>query len=381
MPMWRNWHPIRLREGMRPNQSSRKRSDSIRLGYVPLIDCAPLAVAQETGIFERHGLNVSLHRELGWATIRDSLFYGDLDAAQSISGIAFALGFGLTDLRCEVSVPLILNLHGNAITLSSSLPHEEIGDGAGLKDHLTRSWKKSRPFTLAVTHRFSSHSVLLHSWLVRHGLGELDIAIITLPPSLMPRHLKAGNIDGYCVGEPYNSEAILAGYGWSPVTSADISYGHPEKVLLVSGEFVQERKSDSVRLVAALLESCRMCQDPAFREDLISILAMRNFTASPEETLRNSLGGEFFNGATRIPGDSFHLFHGDAVNRPSTDKASWMLAGLRSAGSLPEISCGSLSRLYREDIYMAAVASGEGGAPATSPAGAVSATRPSGRKR
>lgn len=366
MPKLRNWHPIRLLAGMRPGQSSNKRSNSIRLGYVPLTDCAPLAVAQETGIFERHGLNVSLHRELGWATVRDSLFYGDLDGAQSIAGLAFALGFGLTDLRCDVCVPLVLNLHGNAITLSTDLPHEEIKDGSGLKNHLARYWKKDRPFTLASTHRFSSHSVLLHAWLTRHGLTELDIEIIVLPPSLMPRHLKAGHIDGYCVGEPYNSESILAGYGWSPATSAELSYGHPEKVLLVSGNFVQERKTESIKLVAALIESCRMCQDPNFREDLIAILGQRKFTAAPEEVLRNSLGDVFFTGAGKVPSSAFHIFHGDSVNRPTTDKASWMLAGLRSAGNLPEISCGSLSRLYREDIYMAAVASGH---EATSSAG------------
>ncbi len=340
---------------MRPIHSAQKRSQSIRLGYVPLTDCAPLAVAREMGIFEKHGLNVSLHRELGWATVRDRLFYGELDAAQCIAGIAFALGFGLTDLRCEVAVPLILNLHGNAITLSTKLPHEEIGDGAGLKNFLARHWKKERPFTLAATHRFSSHSVLLHGWLKRHCLLESDIEIIFLPPPLMPRHLKAGHIDGYCVGEPWNSQAIIEGFGWSPVTSADLSYGHPEKVLLVSGEFIQERKQDSISLVAALIESCKLCQDPAFRDQLVSILALRQYTSVSEEILRNSLGDVFFTGVTRTSANGFHMFHGDAVNRPSTDKASWMLAGLRSAGALPEASCGSLSRIYREDIYMAAV--------------------------
>lgn len=341
------------------SQSSNRKVQSIRLGYVPLNDCAPLAVAQEMGIFEKHGLNVSLHRELGWATIRDSLFYGELDAAQSIAGIAFALGFGLTDLRCEVSVPLILNLHGNAITLSTDLPHEQIRDGGGLKAYLARHWKKERPFTLATTHRFSSHSVLLHAWLTRHGLTETDIEIIILPPSLMPRHLKAGHIDGYCVGEPYNSESILGGFGWSPATSSELSYGHPEKVLLLSAEFTQERKEETVQLVAALLEGCKLCQDPSFRSDLIDILAKKQYTAASPEILRNSLGETFFTGISKVPASSFHIFHGDAVNRPSTDKASWMLAGLRSAGNLPEVSsCGSLSRLYREDIYMAAVAAG-----------------------
>ncbi len=344
---------------MRPTHITRNRSQTIRLGYVPLTDCAPLAVAQETGIFEKHGLSVSLNRELGWATVRDRMFYGDLDAAQSIAGIAFTLGFGLTDLRCEVGVPLILNLHGNAITLSSKFPYEEIGDGSGLKNFLARNWKNDRPFTLAATHRFSSHSILLHTWLKRHGLADSDIEIIFLPPSLMPRHLKAGHIDGYCVGEPWNSEAILSGYGWSPVTSSDLSYGHPEKVLLVSGEFIQERKAEAISLVAALLESCRKCDDPLFREDLIEILALPKYTNVSKEILRNSLGDVFFTGATKISTNGFHMFHGDAINRPSTDKASWMLAGLRNAGTLPEISCGSLSRLYREDIYLAAVSNGQ----------------------
>ena len=102
-----------------------------------------------------------------------------------------------------------------------------------------------------------------------------------------------------------------------------------------------------------------MCQDPAFREDLIAILAKPEYTGISTEILRNSLGEVFFNGAKKVPAEGFHIFHGDSVNRPSTDKASWTLAGLRSAGNLPEISCGSLSRLYREDIYMAAVSSSQ----------------------
>lgn len=356
MPTEENWHSNRLLAPVRPQSFSKNRSQAIRLGYVPLTDCAPLAVAMETGIFEKYGLHVSLHRKLGWATIRDSLFYGDLDAAQSIAGIAFTLGYGLTDLRCEVAVPMLLNLHGNAITLSSKLPHDAIRDGSGLKKYLASHWRSDRPFTLAAPHRFSSHSILLHTWLKRHGLAESDIEIIYLPPPLMPRHLKAGHIDGFCVGEPWNSEAILSGFGWCPVTSADISYGHPEKVLLVSGEFLQERKEETVGLVAALLESCRKCEDPLFVDDLIEILAMPKYIAASKEVLRNSLGDVFFNGVSKISAKGFHMFHGDTVNRPSTDKASWMLAGLRNAGALPEISCGSLSRLYREDIYLSALA-------------------------
>lgn len=333
----------------------------LRLGFVPLCDCAPIAVAKELGIFEKYGLNVALSRELGWASLRDKMFYGELDAAQSIAGIAFALGMGFNELRCEVAVPMILNLHGNAITLSSSLKPSEIGKGEGLKNHLMRSWKKDRPFTVAATHRFSSHHFLLHQWLKRCGLSiPEDVEIVFLPPRLMPRHLKAGHIDGYCVGEPWNSESILAGEGWCPATSSDLSHGHPEKVLLVAGSLVKERKDDSIALVSALLEACKLCQDPSFQREMVGILAMKEYTGASEEVLANSLGREFNTGSGSASSAAFHVFHGESVNRPTMEKASWVLAGLRSIGILPDVTCGSLSRIYREDLFHTATLCAQG---------------------
>ncbi len=328
---------------------------AIRLGFVPLTDCAPIAVAMETGIFKRYGLNVILSRELGWASIRDKIYYGSLDASQAIGGLAFSLGLGFNELKCEIAVPLILNLHGNAITLSKDLKESEIGKGEGLKNYLSRSWKNDRPFTLAATHRVSSHHILLHQWLRQHGLSSPeDAEIIFLPPQLMPRHLRAGHIDGYCVGEPWNSESVLSGEGWCPVTSAGLSFGHPEKVLLVSGRFLQERKDDTIAMIAALIDACRLCQDPAYRPELIDILAMDQYTGVSRQVLSNSLDSSISEGLGASQSAAFHVFHGESVNRPTVEKASWVLAGLRSIGVLPEITCGSLSRIYREDLFNAA---------------------------
>ncbi|HVJ46386.1 MAG TPA: CmpA/NrtA family ABC transporter substrate-binding protein [Luteolibacter sp.] len=331
------------------------RPSAIRLGFVPLSDCAPIAVAQETGIFERHGLRVELSRELGWATVRDKMFYGHLDASQSIAGLAFALGLGLTGLKCEVAVPMVLNLHGNAITLSREISPEKIGRGEGLRSFLTHSWKKDRPLTLAATHRCSSHHILLHSWLKRNGIDPSeDAEIIFLPPPLMPRQLKAGHIDGYCVGEPWNSESILSGIGWSPATSTDLSHGHPEKVLLLSGNFLRENYDESLLLVTALLEACALCQDPYFRPELIKILSKKEYTGASPQVLENSLGSMFDSGIGSTNASHFHLFSGDSVNRPTVDKASWILAGLRATGAFSETTSGSISRIYREDLYHAA---------------------------
>lgn len=340
---------------MEQNLARNGNNKPIRLGFVPLTDCAPIAVAKEMGIFERHGIKVELSRELGWATVRDKIFYGDLDASQAISGIAIALGLGLTGLKCDVSVPLVLSLHGNAITLSNEIPHEKIGRGEGLRSFLTHSWKKDRPLTLAATHRCSSHHILLHSWLKRHGIEPADdTEIIFLPPPLMPRQLKAGHIDGYCVGEPWNSESILSGTGWCPMTSTDLSHGHPEKVLLLSGNFLRERHDESLALVASLLEACALCQDPYFRSELITLLARKEYTGTSTAVLENSLGKTFDTGIGNSSTSNFHLFHGESINRPSVDKASWVLAGLRNTGIFPDAACGSLSRIFREDIYRAA---------------------------
>lgn len=338
-------------------RSAYKPLNTIRLGLVALSDCAPIAVAQETGIFERHGLKVKLSKELGWATVRDKIYYGELDAAQSIAGMAMTLGLGCGDLKCDVVVPLVLNLHGNAITLSMEMMPSAIRRGEGLKTYLSNHWKKSRPFTLAAPHRHASHHILIHGWLRRHGLDpSQDAEIVFLPPHLMPRHLKAGHIDGYCVGEPWNSESILGGTGWCPATSADLSYGHPEKVLLVAGRFMQEQPDLTISLVAALLEACRLCQDPEFQEDLVGILSSSEYTGASPELLRNSLCGRFTTGRGVIDESPFHLFHGETVNRPTVEKASWLLAGLRAIGALPEITAGSISRIFREDLFHAAAA-------------------------
>jgi len=329
---------------------------TLRLGFVPLTDCAPLAVARETGLFEHYGVNVDLVKLPGWATVRDMLFFGEIDVAQSIAGLAFSLTLGIGQLRRDVCVPLILSAHGNAITLSNRIPAEFVNQEKGLGIFLANHWKEKRPFTMAAAHRYSSHHLLLHSWLKQQGLQPgVDVEIIFLPPPLMPGHLSSGHLDGYCVGEPWNSVSILSGLGWCVATSAQIASGHPEKVLVASGELLGERRHELLLLTAALLHACRLCQSLSFRDELIRILASDRYTGASEAALRNSLGPVFDTGKGTLDGANFHLFHGGDINCPTPDKASWFLAGMRDADLLPDnTSGGSLTRIYRQDLYRAA---------------------------
>ena len=348
MPNVQSWHWIRLDQALMVVTSLDNKqvfSDELRLGYVPMSDCAPIAVAHEMGLFERYDLSVTLSREPGWNSIQDKIYLGQLDAAQSIAGIAFALSMGFPELRCEVAVPLILNLHGNAVTLSRRLDPELIGSGEGLKEFMATS-RPVKPLKLAATHPFSSHHILLRQWLTQHGLEiGVDARIVYMPPHLMPVQLKSGEIDGYCVGEPWNSKAIVDGDGWCPTSSSHLSHGHPEKVLLLSGRFLRKERQKSIRLVAALLDACKLCQDPDFHESLVQILSREHYIGISPEALRNEL-------SETLPRCSdFHIFHGKSVNRPTVEKAAWVLAELTSIAALPQMTAGSLSRIYREDLY------------------------------
>lgn len=319
----------------------------LRLGYVPMSDCAPIVVAHETGLFERHGLDVELSREEDWDEIRRKICHSQLDASQSIAGIAFALGMGYPDQRCDVVVPMMLQAERANLTLSTRLEQERIGCGDGLRAWLDER-PDSHPLTFATTHRFSSHQILLRQWLESHQVDpDHEARIIQVPASQMPEQLRTAAIDGFCVGQPWNSRAILAGDGWCPGASFCLTRGHPEKVLLIAGRLLRRRRPEAISLVAALLEASRLGKDPEFQETLVQILARPEYIDTPAEILRHDLE------EWQLEGEKAKLWQASVpVTRPTVEKASWVLAGLTGMSALPrQLTGGSISRIYREDLY------------------------------
>ncbi|MDX1679101.1 MAG: CmpA/NrtA family ABC transporter substrate-binding protein [Akkermansiaceae bacterium] len=334
------------------NAASGASASPLKLGFVPMFDCAPIAIAHELGLFDRYDLQVELSREGDWNAIRDKIYSRQLDASQSIAGMAFALGMGFPELRCDVAVPLILNLHGNAITLSSRLDPMEIAHGEGLALWL-RKHPQLTPLTFATSHPFSSHHILLRQWLGHQGLNDHpQVKVEFHPAHRMPDLLVDGSIDGFCVGEPWNSKAVLSGDAWSAANPRLVDGTSAEKVLLMSGRLLSKRRDEAIRLVAALIESCRLCQDPDFGETLVHVLSQRKYTGIAPEVLRHELDGSLLHDGHRR---AYNIFHGEEVNRPTVSRASWVLAGLTSIAALPQITAGSLSRIYREDLYLEAL--------------------------
>lgn len=328
---------------------------ALRLGFVPLVDCAPLVVAQELGLFQKYNVRVVLQRELGWASIRDKVIFGELEAAHAISAMPLAATLGLGSIKCECLTGIVLNLHGNAITLSNKLWAHGVRDGHSLKEYAAKS-RTRKVVTLGVVYPFSSHRHLLRKWLTAHGINpDRDVQLVVVPPPQMVTNLKSGNLDGFCVGEPWNSLAVQMNLGWCVATSAELSPGHPEKVLMVKREFAEQRSEEHLGMIAALIEAGEFCAAPENNETLVALLSRPEFVGVAPEILRRSISGNFdFGQGTIRQISEFCVFgHGQAAE-PSRSKAAWALEVVRASGFCKEpalLNSALGDRVFCVDVY------------------------------
>jgi len=340
--------------------SLRPTPGKLRVGFVPLTDCAPLVMAQELGLYEKHGLRVELSRELGWATIRDKIIHRELDAAHALAAMPVAASLGLGSMACDCLTGLVLNLNGNAITLSNELWKRGVREGRTLREEIIRS-RREKMLTFGVVFPFSSHRQLLRRWFAAHGIdADRDVRIVVLPPPQMAANLKAGNLDGFCVGEPWNSLAVQARAGWIAATSSELDPLHPEKVLMVRSDFAAQREEEHTALVAALLEACEFCDRPENRGQTVETLARPEFVGVAEDVLARGLGGDLdFGHGTEHAVQDFCIFHRGDANEPSGEKAAWALELVRASGLCPEPSAINFSfakKIFRPDIFARAAA-------------------------
>ncbi|MDX2227085.1 MAG: CmpA/NrtA family ABC transporter substrate-binding protein [Verrucomicrobiae bacterium] len=342
-----------------PKTTASALSRKLRVGFVPLVDCAPLVMAQELGLFAKQGLKVTLSRELGWATVRDKVIFGELEASHAVAGLPLAATLGLSGLASPCLTGMVLNLHGNGITLSQRLWK------AGVRDAETlRAWYAGleNPVRLVfgIVSPFSSHHYLLRDWLTKAGLvAGRDYELAVVPPPQMPYNLAVETLDGYCAGEPWNSIAQQGGTGVCIASSAELQPGHAEKVLMVRESFSVERSEEHVRLLSALLESCALCDDPDQHGQIAQVLSKKQYLGVPSGVILSSLRGQVGTTPGRDRGVwNFHVFSRHDANRPSAAKA-WLVARkLASAGVFPATGVSRLESLsqslFREDIFEAA---------------------------
>jgi ABC-type nitrate/sulfonate/bicarbonate transport system substrate-binding protein len=317
-------------------------SSILRAGFVPLLDCAPLLAAVELGICESHGLRVRLLRQPGWANVRDHVIFGELDAAHAPAGLLLAINAGLAPVPARCLTAFIFNQQGNAITLSKRLYDKGIRDIADLAQE-ARHRSHGEMLTLAVVSRYSTHAHLLRQWLLEGGMRpDKDARIVILPPSQMAQSLAAGHIDGFCVGEPWNTVAVDQGIGWVAAHGAALAPGHPEKVLMVRTDFAEQREDEHLALVSSLHEAAAWCAEPSNRASLAKILHQRAFPSLTEKLVKQSLA------SSDAP-----VFHGEDLHHPAPEKAGWLLGEMSRHGLLSAEVAGSNAPLqaFRPDLY------------------------------
>ena len=327
----------------------------LRLGFLALSDAAPLIVAQEMGFFRRHGVRTALSREVGYATIRDKLIHHELDAVHAHGAMVLGTTLGLNCAATPCVTAFVMSTNGNAITLSRELWDFGVRDAASLRAEIAGS-RRERDYVFGVVFAHSSHHILLCDWLASAGVNpRKDVRIVVVPPPQLFRNLAAHTIDGYCVGDPWNSLAVHEQKGWCPATSLDLAPGHPEKVLMVRADFAEHRSGEHLALVAALAEAAALCDDPAYRQELAHLLARPEYLNVPEPVIASSLASPFEDGrGGKIAPTDFIQFHRNGANDPTAAKAAWLIDGLVRHQIIPptvEIPRNLASATFRSDLY------------------------------
>ncbi|RFA30777.1 hypothetical protein CAI21_04530 [Alkalilimnicola ehrlichii] len=346
---------------------------ALRVGFISLTDCAPLAVAKEQGFFAAEGLDVTLCRETSWANIRDKVMLGALDAAQMPAPMPLAATLGVAGPRVPMITPCVLNLGGNAITVSHdlfrqmlALAPEALREPPYTADALRAVIEARRildkpPLVFATVFPTSTHYYQLCYWLSAAGIDPLrDLTLKVISPPHMVRALEMDEIAGFCVGEPWNGLAVDLGLGVSLISSYEIWNNAMEKVLAMTEAWHLRHPQTTLALTRAVVRACRWLEKPRHRELAAILLSRADYVDVPQQVLEPALMGvrPHRPGEHGIPQPEFLVFGRSAANFPWRSQGLWYGEQMRIRGQLPpnvDVSA-VVERSYRPDVFREAVA-------------------------
>jgi len=333
-----------------------KHSKPLRIGFLPEIDCAPVVVAHEFGLFKQYQLEVEISTQPSWKHVHDKIIHGQLDAAHAPGMLPFLINLGVVDEPFKSATALVLSLGGNAIIISRELWRLGVRNATTLREQMWNDRGK-KIYSFAVTSPLSTQYFMLRDWLRAPKAPPCtEMRLECVPPEQLFPLLKLGYLDGFCAAEPWGSVALQAKIGKSLETSLSMAPGHPEKVLLVRQDFVAERSEEHLRLIAALTEACYLCDQAENRLLLCELLAQPHFVNAPSECLRPGLVGpldpDSDHGARSRP---LVTFYHDNANEPTPSRASWLSSRLLNSSNSARRPA-ALNQVFRPDIFRRAQA-------------------------
>lgn len=375
--------------------------EELKFGFIKLTDMAPLAVAYEKGFFEAEGLYVTLEAQANWKVLLDRVIDGQLDGAHMLAGqpLGATIGYGT---KADIITAFSMDLNGNAITVSNDVwkqmklhvPHENGKPVHPIKADALKpvvdSYKQAgKPFKMGMVFPVSTHNYELRYWLAAGGIhpgyyaphngdtsGQLsaDALLSVTPPPQMPSTMEAGTIDGYCVGEPWNQQAVFKGIGVPVVTDYEIWKNNPEKVFGVSKGWADKYPNTHIRVVKAMIRAAMWLDENnnANRQEAVKILSKSQYVGADAEVIANSMTGtfEYEKGDKRAVPD-FNVFFRHNATYPFYSDAIWYLTQMRRWGQISDMKSDDwykniAKQVYRPDIYAQAAKAliGEGKADA-----------------
>ncbi|MFV5697849.1 CmpA/NrtA family ABC transporter substrate-binding protein [Flavobacterium sp. ZT3R17] len=334
-------------------------NDPVRLGFIPLTDCSPIVMAKELGLFKKYGVEVVVTKESSWANVRDKILTGELDGAHCLYTMPFSVYTGVGGKAgSEMMIAMMLNVNGQAITLSNDfcgkVGFKQMNKVAPV---VAAKLKAEKEVTFAMTFPGGTHDLWLRNWMSIAGLNQKAVKIITIPPPQMVANMKVGNMDGYCVGEPWGGVAVKQGIGFTQIASQDIWKDHPEKALVVNKEFSSKRREDLKKVMKAIMEACIWLDNPSNRKKAAAIIGRAPYVNAPADVIESRLMGDYnlgCNQGTEVYSNNYMLFYkGGMVNYPRKSYAIWAMAQFVRFGYLKEAPNykAIADKLVLQDLY------------------------------
>ena len=308
----------------------------VKIGFIPLTDCAPIVIAAEMGFDKKYGIKITPSKEASWAAVRDKLVNGELQGAHVLYGMMYGVQMGIGGQQKDMSVLMTLNNNGQAITLSNQLKEKGVSDGRTLKRLLDN---ENRDYTFAQTFPTGTHAMWLYYWLASQGIHPFkDVKTIVVPPPQMVANMRIGNMDGFCVGEPWNARAIYDKIGFTVTTTQDIWTDHPEKVLGTTADFVAKNPNTARAMIMAVLEACRYIDATANRSKVAKIISGKAYVNAPEEVIEGRFLGHYDNGIGKKWEDPNYMkfFNDGKVPFPYLSDGMWFMTQHKRWGLLKQ---------------------------------------------
>ncbi len=328
--------PTGIRTGAWAAGSDAPEKTELKVGFIPLTDCASVVMASVKEFDKKYGVKIIPSKEASWAAVRDKLVNGELDAAHVLYGLVYGVQLGIGGTKKDMAVLMTINNNGQAISLSNQLRDKGVTDGAGLSK-LVKA--EPREYTFAQTFPTGTHAMWLYYWLANYGIDPFkDVKNITVPPPQMVANMRIGNMDGFCVGEPWNARAIMDKIGFTAETTQGIWKDHPEKVLGCTADFVKQNPNAARALTMAVLEASRYIDVMDNRPEVARVIADKSYVNTAVDVIEGRMMGKYDNGLGKTWQDPNYMkfFNDGAASFPYLSDGMWFSTQHKRWGLLKE---------------------------------------------